>query len=65
MDLFVDLLFQMILNNLTKFNESLVRSKLPLFQIEAILAVPDIALHLNPNEMVKLFLQSVRDSIES
>ena len=55
---------KMIISNLTKFNEGLVHSGQPLFQIETILAVPDIALHLNSNEMTKLFLQSVRDCIE-
>ena len=55
----------MIKNNLIKFNELLMKPDKPLFQIETILAVPDIALHLNPNEMTKLFLQSVRDCIES
>ena len=54
----------MIIKNLTKFNESLMNSSLPLFQIEAILAIPDITLHLNAREMTKLFLQSVRDCIE-
>ncbi len=55
----------MITQNLIKFNSQIVKSQAPLFQIETILAVPDIALHLNPNEMTKLFLQSVRDCIES
>lgn len=55
----------MITNNLVKFNEKLTDSSEPLFQIETILAVPDIALHLSPNDMAKLFLQSVRDCIES
>lgn len=56
---------KMIVSNLTKFNENLTNSGSALFQIETILAVPDIALHLNANEMTKLFLQSVRDCIES
>jgi dynein heavy chain len=55
---------KMITNNLNKLNEMLVNPSEPLFQIETILAVPDIALHLSPNEMAKLFLQSVRDCIE-
>ena len=56
---------KMIMNNLTKFNESLANPSKALFQIETILAVPEIALHLSPNEMAKLFLQSVRDCIEA
>jgi dynein heavy chain len=60
---------RMITNNLNKFNESLTNSNSnntkALFQIETILAVPEIALHLSPNEMAKLFLQSVRDCIEA
>ena len=57
---------KMIINNLTRFNQSLVGSAAkPLFQIETLLALPEVALHLNPNEMSKLFLQSVRDCIES
>ena len=59
------LLKKMITNNLTKFNDALSNPKETLFQIETILAVPDIALHLSPNEMAKLFLQSVRDCIET
>ena len=55
----------MITNNLIKFNDQIAKGNKALFQIETILAVPDISLHLNPNEMTKLFLQSVRDSIES
>ena len=59
-----DTICKMIINNLTRFNENLVPPTQPIFQIETILAVPDIALHLNANEMTKLFLQSVRDCIE-
>jgi len=55
---------KMINNNLTRFSENLVSPCQALFQIETILAVPDIALHVNSNEMTKLFLQSVRDCIE-
>jgi dynein heavy chain len=58
---------RMITNNLDKFNDSLVSGDATkaLFQIETILAVPEIALHLSPTEMNKLFLQSVRDCIEA
>ena len=58
-------MFQMIINNLTKFNQSLVNSPKPLFQIETLLAIPEVAMHLNPNEMAKLFIQSARDCVES
>ena len=60
-----DTILKMITQNLVRFNDRIVKAPTPLFQIETILAVPDIALHLNPNEMTKLFLQSVRDCIES
>ena len=58
---------KMITNNLNKFNDSLTNAEgnKALFQIETILAVPEIALHLSPTEMAKLFLQSARDTIES
>ena len=60
---------KMIKNNLRHFNDSLCNvaesSGDHLFQLETILAVPDIALYLSPNEMGKLFVQSVRDCIES
>lgn len=58
---------RMIINNLNKFNDSLVSSdkNKPLFQIETILAVPEIAVHLSSSEMAKLFLQSVRDCVEA
>jgi hypothetical protein len=54
----------MIINNLTRFNDLLINTREPLFQIETILAVPDITLYPSPNEMAKLFLQCVRDCVE-
>jgi hypothetical protein len=54
----------MIINNLTRFNEKLIFTKEALFQIETILAVPDITLYPSPNEMAKLFVQCVRDCVE-
>lgn len=54
----------MIIRNLTDFNQSLQNSNEPLFQIEAVLALPDISLYPNTNEMAKLILQCVRDCVE-
>lgn len=56
---------KMVTNNLTKFNQILFDAKEPIFQIETLLAVPDVALHPNPNDMSKLFIQSVRDCVEA
>jgi hypothetical protein len=54
----------MTINNLTKFNESLTNQSEAIFQIETILAVPDIVLHLSSNEMCKQIIQSARDCVE-
>jgi len=57
------LLFQLILNNLTKF-EIALRTEKPLFQVETLLAAPDVVLHPQANEVYKLTLQCVRDCVE-
>jgi len=48
-----------------KFNEMLRNTSTPLFQIETILAVPEIALHVNPKDMKKIFTQTALDCIEA
>ena len=55
----------MITNNLNNFKATLSTPKTALFQLEAILIVPEIALHLNEKEITKLFIQSVKDCIEA
>jgi hypothetical protein len=55
----------MVTNNLNNFNTFLSNPKSPLFQLEAILVVPEIALHLNEKEITKLFIQSIKDCIET
>ena len=57
------LLFQLILNNLRKF-EIALRTEKPLFQVETLLAPPDVVLHPQANEVYKLTLQCVRDCVE-
>ena len=56
-------LFQLIMDNLTKFNSSVLAEK-PLFQVETLLAVPDVVLHPAANEIYKYTLQCVRDCVE-
>ena len=36
----------------------------PLFQIDTLLAVPDVILHPTTNEVVKFVLQCIRESVE-
>jgi len=51
------------MDNLTKFNSSVLAEK-PLFQVETLLAVPDVVLHPAANEIYKYTLQCVRDCVE-
>ena len=54
---------KLILNNLRKF-EIALRTEKPLFQVETLLAPPDVVLHPQANEVYKLTLQCVRDCVE-
>ncbi|XP_035829687.1 dynein heavy chain 10, axonemal isoform X2 [Aplysia californica] len=56
-------LTKMIINNLVKFSTALHTNK-PLFQVETLLAAPDVVLHPQANEVYKLTLQCVRDCVE-
>lgn len=56
-------ILKMIVSNLTNFNNSLTLTD-PLFQIETILAIPDISFYPSQNELGKLIKQCVRDCIE-
>lgn len=49
--------------NIQAFNTALMGTT-PLFQIEAILATPQIALHPNSSEVYKLIIQCVGDCVE-
>ena len=54
---------QLILDSLRKFSASMTIEK-PLFQVETLLAAPDVVLHPATNEVYKLTLQCVRDCVE-
>ncbi|XP_021370512.1 dynein heavy chain 10, axonemal-like isoform X1 [Mizuhopecten yessoensis] len=56
-------LSKLTLNNLRRF-ETALRSDRPLFQVETLLAPPDVVLHPQANEVYKLTLQCVRDCVE-
>lgn len=58
-----DALTKLIMSNLRRFEVALRTSK-PLFQVETLLAAPDVVLHPQANEVYKLTLQSVRDCVE-
>lgn len=58
-----DALSKLILNNLKRFEKAL-RTERPLFQVETLLAAPDVVLHPQANEVYKLTLQCVRDCVE-
>ena len=53
---------QMVLTNLQRLNKAILGGK-PLFQIDVLLAMPDIVLNPSANEMFKLTLQCVRDTL--
>ena len=54
---------QLIIDNVKVFNRAIVSDK-PLFQVETLLAAPDVVLHPSANEIYKLTLQCVRDCVE-
>ena len=53
----------MILENLKSFSQALCANQ-PLFQIETLLAAPDVIFHPSASEVYKLILQCVRDCVE-
>ena len=55
--------FQLVEDNLKAFNSAIV-GEVTLFQVETLLAVPDVVLHPAANEVYKLTLQCVRDCVE-
>ncbi|NWR47610.1 DYH10 protein, partial [Regulus satrapa] len=56
-------LTQLIVKNLQAFNAT-VLANVPLFQIEAVLSVPEITLRPNASEIEKMTVQSIQDCIE-
>jgi len=54
---------QLIRENLQAFSASLVADN-PLFQVDTLLAVPDVVLHPTTNDVFKLVMQCVRDCVE-
>lgn len=58
-----DALTKLIMNNIRKFEVAL-RTEKPLYQVETLLAAPDVVLHPQANEVYKLTLQCVRDCVE-
>ncbi|NXS37041.1 DYH10 protein, partial [Pomatostomus ruficeps] len=56
-------LTQLIVKNLQAFNAA-VLANVPLFQIEAVLSVPEITLQPNASEIEKMTVQSVQDCVE-
>ena len=57
------LVLQLILENLKVFNTSICTDQ-PLFQVETLLAAPDVVLHPAANDVYKYTLTCVRDCIE-
>lgn len=55
---------QMVLNNLNAFNTAISTQK-ALFQVECVLAPPDVIMHPAANEVFKLTFQCVRDCSET
>lgn len=51
------------MDNLKRFNVAVMKQQ-PLFQVETLLAAPDVVLHPGANEVYKLTLQCVRDCVE-
>ncbi|NWU97712.1 DYH10 protein, partial [Upupa epops] len=56
-------LTQLIVRNLQAFNAA-VLANVPLFQIEAVLSVPEIILQPNASEIVKMTVQCIEDCVE-
>lgn len=54
---------QLIITNLNRFNNQLTGDK-ALFQVDTLLAAPDVVLHPQANEVYKLTLQCVRDAVD-
>jgi hypothetical protein len=52
------------MENLKSLRDTLENSSKPLFQVDALLVVPAVAMQPNQNEIIKLFSQSMRDCVE-
>jgi len=56
-------MLQLIRDNLKLFSASVV-GDYPLFQVDTLLAVPDVVLHPTANEVFNIAMQCVRDCVE-
>jgi hypothetical protein len=52
------------MENLKSLRDTLENGLKPLFQVDALLVVPAVAMQPNQNEIIKLFSQSMRDCVE-
>ena len=52
------------MENLKSFHDTVENGSHALFQVDALLVVPAVAMQPNQNEIIKLFSQSMRDCVE-
>ena len=52
------------MENLKSLRDTLEHGSKPLFQVDALLVVPAVAMQPNKTEIMKLFGQSMRDCVE-
>ena len=52
------------MENLKSLHETLESGSKTLFQVDALLVAPAVAMQPNQNEIIKLFGQSMRDCVE-
>ncbi|CAF3533097.1 unnamed protein product [Rotaria sordida] len=57
-------LSDLVIENLKSLRDTLANGSKPLFQVDALLVVPAVAMQPNQNEIIKLFSQSMRDCVE-
>ncbi|CAF1153227.1 unnamed protein product [Adineta ricciae] len=57
-------LTELVTQNLKTLRETLEHGTKPLFQVDALLVVPTVAMQPNQNEIIKLFRQTMRDCVE-
>ncbi|CAM4781636.1 unnamed protein product [Rotaria magnacalcarata] len=57
-------LSDLVMENLKSLRDTLENGSKPLFQVDALLVVPNVAMQPNQNEIMKLFGQSMRDCVE-
>ncbi|CAF0756790.1 unnamed protein product [Adineta steineri] len=57
-------LSELVTENLKTLRDTLENGSKPLFQVDALLVVPAVAMQPNQNEIIKLFSQTMRDCVE-